>query len=235
VNDHEIGDVLRFAAAQRCVRGVTIQPVQDAGRVEQYEVAQHRLTVSEIRRRLVEQSGLFTLEDVVPVPCNPDTLAMAYALRLDGVLHPLTRFLTPRDLVEGGGNTVMLEREPALREHVFRLFSTNHSPDAQANCLGELLCCLPQVAAPSSLSYENVFRVMIVQFMDAHSLDIRALKKSCIHMVRPDGRMIPFESYNILYRDGLQQELQSIRSEIEQQIRRRVAVAPPTRIRAQAS
>jgi uncharacterized radical SAM superfamily Fe-S cluster-containing enzyme len=71
--------------------------------------------------------------------------------------------------------------------------------------------------------------------MDAHSLDIRALKKSCIHMVRPDGRMIPFESYNILYRDGLQQELQSIRSEIEQQIRRRVAVAPPTRIRVQAS
>ncbi|MFO1337641.1 MAG: radical SAM protein [Burkholderiaceae bacterium] len=77
VNDDEIGEVIRFAAQQPCVRGVTLQPVQDAGRNEAYDAAKHRLTVSEVRRRIVEQSGLFTAEDVVPVPCNPDTLAMA--------------------------------------------------------------------------------------------------------------------------------------------------------------
>jgi hypothetical protein len=36
-----------------------------------------------------------------------------------------------------------------------------------------LLCCLPKIAAPQ-LSYRDVFRVLIVQFMDAQSLDIRA-------------------------------------------------------------
>ena len=32
VNDGEIGDILRYAQQRPCVRGVTFQPVQDAGR-----------------------------------------------------------------------------------------------------------------------------------------------------------------------------------------------------------
>lgn len=233
INDAEIGDVIRHAASHRCVRGVTLQPVQDAGRVEAYEAARHRLTVSEIRRRIVEQSGVFSAQDVVPVPCNPDTLAMAYALRTPGSgLQPLTRFLDPQTLVQGAANTIVFERDPALKEQVFRLFSTNHSPESQASCLSELMCCLPQISAPASLGYQDVFRVLIVQFMDAQSLDIRALKKSCIHMARPDGRMIPFESYNLFYRDGLESgPLATIRAELEAQHRQRRAGALPPIVR----
>jgi len=32
--------------------------------------------------------------------------------------------------------------------------------------------------------------VLIVQFMDAHSFDVRSVKKSCIHIAHPDGRLI---------------------------------------------
>ena len=32
VNDDEIADIVRFALQWRCVRGVTFQPIQDAGR-----------------------------------------------------------------------------------------------------------------------------------------------------------------------------------------------------------
>ncbi len=219
VNDEEIGEVIRFAAQQRCVRGVTLQPVQDAGRVEAYDAAKHRLTVSEIRRRIVDQSGLFSAEDVVPVPCNPDTLAMAYALRVDGTddgaLQPLTRFLDPRTLVEAASNTIVFEHDASLKSQVFKLFSTNHSPESQASCLSDLMCCLPKIAAPSALDYTKVFRVLIVQFMDARGLDIRALKKSCIHMAQPDGRMIPFESHNIFYRDERALMLASLRAELD--------------------
>ena len=216
VNDEEIGEVIRFAAQQRCVRGVTLQPVQDAGRVEAYDAAKHRLTVSEIRRRIVDQSGLFSAEDVVPVPCNPDTLAMAYALRSDdGSLQPLTRFLDPRTLVEGAGNTIVFEHDASLKQQVFKLFSTNHSPESQASCLSDLMCCLPKIATPAALDYTKVFRVLIVQFMDARGLDIRALKKSCIHMAQPDGRMIPFESHNIFYRDERALTLATLRAELD--------------------
>lgn len=52
--------------------------------------------------------------------------------------------------------------------------------------------------------YEIAFAAMlVVQFMDAANLDLRALKKSCVHIVQPDGRMIPFEAFNLFFRgDG---------------------------------
>ena len=226
VNDEEIGDVIRFAATQPCVRGVTLQPVQDAGRVQGYETRRHRLTVSELRRRIVQQSGLFTAEDVVPVPCNPDTLAMAYALKTPAGLQPLTRYLDPRTLVEGSANTIAFEHDPQLKAQVFRLFATNHSPQSQAGCLSELMCCLPGIEAPAGLSYRNVFRVLVVQFMDALSLDIRALKKSCVLMARPDGRLIPFESYNLFYRDERATLLERLRGELDVFHAARRAVVP---------
>ena len=203
VNDDQVGQVIRHALQWKCVRGVTLQPIQDAGRVGAPVGGGHdRLTVSGLRRAVAEQSGLFSLEDVVPVPCNPDTLAMAYALRRGGEITPLTRHLGPDVLLDGPRNTISFERDPALREQLIRLFATNLAPEAQAACLSELLCCLPRVDAPD-LGYENVFRVLIVRFMDRHDLDLRALKKSCVHMARPDGKMIPFETWNLFYRQGL--------------------------------
>lgn len=63
-------------AAHPCARGLTLQPLQNATKLENYDLAKHRLTVSGLHRRVAEQSGSFTLDDVMPVLCNPDTLAM---------------------------------------------------------------------------------------------------------------------------------------------------------------
>ncbi len=83
-----------------------------------------------------------------------------------------------------------------MRDHIFKLFSTNHSPAAQATTLRELLCCLPQVLAPKQLGYQNLFRILIVQFIDAHSFDLRSIKKTCVHIAHPDGkRLIPFDTW----------------------------------------
>lgn len=216
VNDHEIGKIIEFGLKQRCVRGVTLQPIQNAGRVQHYDPAQHRLLVSEIRRKIAEQTDVFTLEDVIPVPCNPDTLAMAYAIKLGEKTLPLTRFIDPAGLIAGGKNTIVFENDPELKGQLFKLFSTNHSPESQAGALADLLCCLPKIDAPH-LSYENVFRVLIVQFMDVYSMDIRALKKSCVHIAQPDGKMIPFETYNIFHRGQRKELLSQIRQEISEQ------------------
>lgn len=218
INDDQIGEVIRHGLTYRCVRGVTLQPVSDAGRNLDFESQRHRLTVSEVRRRVAEQSGLFTLDDIVPVPCNPDTLAMGYALKLGGETLPLTRHLGPEALLAGPRNTIVFERDPAMKDAVFKLFSTNHSPESQANCLSALLCCLPAISAPE-LAYENVFRVLIVQFMDAANLDLRALKKSCIHFAQPDGRMIPFEAFNLFYRGERMDKTREIQAEIAEATR----------------
>jgi len=57
---------------------------------------------------------------------------------------------------------------------------------------------------PEGITYQNIFRVIIMQFIDAHSFDVRSVKKTCVHIVHPDGRLIPFDTYNLFYRDGLE-------------------------------
>jgi hypothetical protein len=53
-----------------------------------------------------------------------------------------------------------------LKKKLFQLLSTGHSPESSAFSLKQLLCCLLMVAVPTGLSYENVFRVLIMQFLD---------------------------------------------------------------------
>jgi len=212
LNDHELGSIVEFALAQPCVRGVTFQPIQAAGRLENYDPARDRLTLSEVRRRILEQTTVFASDDLIPVPCNPDCLAMAYALKLGTDTVPLTRFIKPETLVAKGRNTIVVERDEQLRAHVFELFATNHSPESQACSLADLLCCLPQVQAPADLSYRNVFRVLIMQFVDAMSFDLRAVKKSCVHIAQPDGTIIPFDTFNLFYRDERRARLTQLRA-----------------------
>jgi len=205
LNDQEIGRIIDFALTQPAVRGVTFQPIQAAGRLDQFNPATDRLTLTEVRRKILEQTSVFRPEDLLPVPCHPDSLAMGYALKAGGAVVPLTGLIDPKILIEGGRNTIVYEQDDAVRQGVFKLFATNHSPESGAQSLRDLLCCLPRLNAPTALGYENIFRVLIMQFIDAHSFDVRSVKKTCVHIVHPDGRLIPFDTYNLFYRDDLEQ------------------------------
>lgn len=200
LNEHEIGAMIDFASQQRCVRGITFQPVQQAGRTENFNPATDRLTLGEVRQQILAQSSLFTTDDIMPVPCHPDCIAMAYALKLNGQVHPLSRYMEPALLLKQGGNTIRYEEDPAVRSKIFSLFSLSHSPESSSHATHDLLCCLPKIEAPLSLGYENIFRVIIMEFLDPWNFDVRSVKRSCIHIVHPDGRIIPFDTYNIFYR-----------------------------------
>ena len=216
LNDHEMGAIVDYALTQSCVRGVTFQPVQAVGRLDCHDPAKDRLTLTEVRSQLLEQTDVFQPEDVLPVPCHPDCIAMAYAVKLEDQVVPLTGLIPLETLLEGPKNTITFEKEPTIQAHFNKLFSTNHSPESGSTALKELLCCMPTVGAPVDWGYDKVFRVIIMQFMDAWNMDIRSVKKSCVHFVHPkDGRMIPFDTYNLFYRDGLEQDvLEPIRAEM---------------------
>jgi len=142
----------------------------------------------------------------LPVPCHPDCIAMAYALKGDEGVLPLTGMIDPQVLIESGRNTISFERDPELQQKLFAALSTGHSPTSGAESLRDLLCCLPQVSLPPEIGYENLFRVIIMRFLDAHDFDVRSIKKSCVHVAHPeDGRMIPLETYNMFYRGELEQ------------------------------
>jgi 7,8-dihydro-6-hydroxymethylpterin dimethyltransferase len=212
LNDDELGEIIEYALKQPCVRGVTFQPIQAAGRLEQFDPATDRLTLTEVRSKILQQTPRLHADDLIPVPCNPDCLSMAYCLKLDDQqVVPLTRYVSPQTLIDAGRNTIVVERDAELKARVFELFSTAPSPEKQAHCLSDLLCCLPQVQAPE-LGYQNVFRILIMAFIDAQSFDLRAVKKSCVHIAQLDGTVIPFDTFNLFYRDDLKNKLAELRA-----------------------
>jgi 7,8-dihydro-6-hydroxymethylpterin dimethyltransferase len=202
LNDGEIGKIIDYALQQKCIRGVTFQPIQVAGRLEGFDPKRDRYTLTEVRRAILEQSPHFQPQDILPVPCHPDCLAMAYALKVGDRVIPLTGLLGDESFVEKVPNSILYEQNAELKRHIFELFSTSHSPSSSATSLKQLLCCLPLLNVPEGITYENVFRVLIVQFLDPFNFDVRSVKRSCIHIAHPDGRIIPFDTYNIFYRPG---------------------------------
>lgn len=200
VNDGEVAEIVREALRWSCVRGVTFQPVQDAGRNEGFDPGANRVLLSQIRRE-VAKAGVFGLEDMIPLPCNPDQICIGYGLRDGETVTPITSLL-PRDLILSGPNTISYETYPALQKAVMDLLSL---ATAQANTedkLAGLLCCLPQAMVPADLSYANSFRVVILQFLDRYNFDLGTVKRSCVHFVTEDGQIIPFDTYNTFYREG---------------------------------
>lgn len=200
VNDHEVADIVRHALTWWCVRGVTFQPVQDAGRNDGFDASENRVILTQIRRE-VARSGVFGAEDMIPLPCNPDQICIGYGLRDGDRVTPITSLL-PRELILEGPNTISYEAYPELRAKILDLLSL---ATAQANTeekLAGLLCCLPQAMVPQELSYANSFRVVILQFLDRYNFDLGTVKRSCVHFVTEAGQIIPFDTYNSFYREG---------------------------------
>ncbi len=200
VNDEEVPDIVRHALEWRCVRGVTLQPVQDAGRNDNFDPRKNRVLLSDVRRE-VAKAGVFALEDMIPLPCNPDAISIGYGLRNGREVAPITS-LIPRDvLVEAAPNTVTFESFPELRKRMFDLLSLSTAAADTSEKLAAVLCCLPEAAVPQEIAYEHTFRVVIVQFMDRYNFDLGGVKRSCVHFVEPDGKIYPFDTFNTFYRD----------------------------------
>lgn len=210
LNDHEIGKIIDFALKQKCVRGVTLQPTQIAGRLEHFNPETDRMTLTEVRRKILEQTEVFNGDDLLPVPCNPDALVMGYALKLGDEVFPLTRYINPNDLLDNSKNTIVYEQDEILHGKMIELFSTGNSVEVAEENLKSIMCCLPNIEAPN-LGYDNLFRVIIMQFIDAYNFDVRAIKKSCVHIVNKDYKIIPFETMNLFYRDDKKDYLEILK------------------------
>ena len=206
LNDGEIGRIIDFALTQPAVRGVTFQPIQAAGRLERFDPATDRLTLTEVRRRILEQTTLFRPEDLIPVPCHPDSLAMAYALKIDGEARPADR----PDRSEGAhrGRTQHDRLRGRRRRSRRRLQAVCDEPlvrveraDACATCCA---ACRAWTRPPTSATTTSS-AFSSCSSSTRYSFDVRSVKKTCVHIVHPDGRLIPFDTYNLFYRDGLEQ------------------------------
>lgn len=201
VNDSELGKIIEHALKFKCVRGVTFQPIQDAGRNSEFDAKKDRIVLSEIRQNILDQTNLFTPNDIIPLPCNPETIAIGYGVREGEKLLPVTSWFSESEMLKKGPNTITYEKYPVLREKVFNLLSLATSEHNSETKLKDLLCCLPQFEVPSDLGYDRVFRIVIMHFLDKYNFCLAQVKRSCVHFVTEKGKIIPFETYNMFYRE----------------------------------
>jgi uncharacterized radical SAM superfamily Fe-S cluster-containing enzyme len=70
INDHEIGDILKFGFANNdIVKGVNYQPVSLVGRITRAEREKMRITIPDVIKKIEEQTnGQITEDDFYPVP-----------------------------------------------------------------------------------------------------------------------------------------------------------------------
>lgn len=200
-NDQEIWELVEFALTQKCIRWITFQVVQSTWRYENYNPIKDRLTISEVRSEIIKQSPYFTPQDIVPLPCHPEWIAMSYWLKTeDNKLMSLCRYIEKDELLAWSENNIIFEKNEKFKEHFMKLFSLSTVWEPSANCFWSLLCCLPKINMSKKLTYENVFRIMIIQFLDVYNFDLKSVKRSCIHFAKPDWKIYPFDTYNLFYR-----------------------------------
>lgn len=208
VNEDEIGAIVKFGVEQKMVRGVTFQPITNVGRHENFDPLD-RTTVPDVIRSVDEQTGgMFRFADFVPLPCHSDCISMTYAYVKGKKVKPLTRYVDVRKYLDVIGNQINFKVEDmkdVVGSALMRLWSAS-MPLSTPNALRDFSCCLP--VAPQSLDqtqhgsllYENMFRIVIIAFMDAWNFDVRSAKKCCVHHILPNGDIMPFCSYNTLHR-----------------------------------
>ncbi|MCK5812653.1 MAG: radical SAM protein, partial [Cocleimonas sp.] len=167
INDDEIGDIIEYAQQWSCVRGITFQPVQDAGRNDGNK-NDYRITLSEIRQKIIDADNPFNDADMIPLPCHPENISIGYGIKIAGVIQPITGLLPKDELLKGAENTITFERSDTLKKAFYKLFSLDACGEQSTDNLQTMLCCLPKIEGSKELKYDNVFRIVIMSFMDKY-------------------------------------------------------------------
>ena len=123
VNDHEIGDIIKFGFKNNdVIRGVNFQPVSLVGMMPREERERYRITIPDVIKRIEDQTdGAIQMEDFFPVPAAMtisefvESLtnrpmydlsshfacgAATYVFNDNGNILPLTRFIDVQGLLE---------------------------------------------------------------------------------------------------------------------------------------
>ena len=183
VNDHALGDILRFALAHAPhVRGVHIQPISYFGRCG-LEAPEKRLTIPAVLRRIEEQTeGLMKASDFGGGGAESPYCSFhaSYLRKPDGSLKALPRRRSQCCCVKSSD----------ARDFVSQQWS------------GKASCCdgdsdTASLDAFLQKTVENTFTVSGMVFQDAYNLDLDRLRRCYICEVDTQKGMIPFCAYNL--------------------------------------
>ena len=255
VNDHELGDIIRFGADNiHVVRSVNFQPVSLVGRMPEKLRKQQRITIPGAIKKIEEQTdGQIGKEAWFPVPCAKQVTDFIEAIKQEpkyrlsihfacGMatyafknenekLVPITSFFDIEGFFEYLGE---LTRElNAAKHRNLRKYYT------LSKLLVNLRKYVDKSKAPKNLNivkmlagtvgggnyhgladfHQKSLFLGMMHFQDPHNWDIDRIHKCDIHYATPDGRVLPFCTFNVipeLYRDRIQRKFSVPAAEWEQ-------------------
>jgi uncharacterized radical SAM superfamily Fe-S cluster-containing enzyme len=212
VNDDQLGDIVRFAAAHTpVVRGVHFQPVSYFGRFP--DPPADRYTLDELIAGLRAQAGL-SADCLVPSHCDHPMCGLhgSFIVQPDRSLLPLSSFAA-----QEVGKTTAAQNRAYVAKHWLRAAEAESAcccgSDEPENpcCCGsdevENPCCCgsdePEgaQAAPEARAIDmdtflrtaraRSLTLSAMAFMDAENFDVERLRHCSLHVWR-DGRLKPF-------------------------------------------
>jgi uncharacterized radical SAM superfamily Fe-S cluster-containing enzyme len=230
VNDHQLGDIVRFAADNfDVIRCVNVQPVSLCGRLPEQEREKMRITIPDFMKAVEEQTdGKIKVSDFYPVPtvvpiskavgalkdkryveftAHPHCGMATYVFIEDGEMVPITRY----------GN---VEKFIGLMNKVYEEASKGHKTRAKMRLLGALrhtkfgllrkyLWPILKTGSYDSLGelHRKMLLISSMHFMDPYNFDLERVQRCVIHYAVPDGRIIPFCTMNSIHRAKIEEEL----------------------------
>ncbi|MBW8060357.1 MAG: radical SAM protein [Solirubrobacterales bacterium] len=209
LNEHEVGEIVRFGVEHPAVSGVFFQPVTHSGRFRADADPLDKLTNSDLIELIAAQlPDWFRDDDFVPVPCCSPTCRSATFALYDGEdLVPLPRLVDVEQYLDYVTNRAVPDLD--VREALEGLWSAK-AAGGSAPVAERLECIACATAMPPELREVAArgFMIVIQDFQDPYTLDVEKLRKCCVSEIVPDGRLIPFCAYNSVgYREQVRLQM----------------------------
>ncbi len=216
VNTHHIGAILQAALSWLpAVRGVHFQPVSYFGRYGAAPEPAARVTLPEVMRSIEIQSrGLFKAAQFGPPGCENALCSFhgQFMQLADGKVVPLKSSTSaaccPAPIKADVGAARAIS-------YVSRQWAGRNPPAGQTLRIDRCGCRTANsdpgtsgVQLPMSLdafierARTHTFSISAMAFQDAWSIALDRVRDCCIHVMAPDGRLIPFCLYNLTAADG---------------------------------
>lgn len=246
VNDHQLGDIIRFAVENfDVIRCINVQPVSLCGRLPEEEREKMRITIPDFMRLCEEQTdGKVKVDDFYPVPtvvpiaqamgaikhkryveftAHPHCGMATYLFVENGEITPITRY----------GN---VDKFIKTMEKVYEEAQKGHETRAKMRLVGALKhvkfgmfrkYLLPIMKTASYEALGDLQRKTILlssmHFMDPYNFDLERVQRCCIHYAVPDGRIIPFCTMNSIHRPEIEKRLGVPLSQWQKEHKKKIA------------
>jgi uncharacterized radical SAM superfamily Fe-S cluster-containing enzyme len=163
-------------------------------------------------------SHLIAAETGSPQPVftvHPCCGAATYLYHIDGRIIPITRFIDVEGLLEkirkevesfDGSGLGKLKMKGMILKEMPKFIDESRAP-RDLNITRMLLTVFKSGTRESLTEFHNrTLFLGVMHFQDVYNMDLERLRRCGVHYATPDGRIIPFCSYNTIYRKEVEDQ-----------------------------